>query len=78
MQKVVSDKKKANMWRLLTLHPAGARVGVMGVDVGVGVRRGEGEVDGVRLRGDGVREGKRGDGVRTGRERRGQMAMERG
>jgi hypothetical protein len=34
------------------------------VGVGVGVRQSEGEVDGVRMRGDGVKERERGDGER--------------
>jgi hypothetical protein len=49
MKKVVSKKKKGNMWRLLTLHPAGARVGMVGMDIGVVVRWGEVEVDGMRM-----------------------------
>ena len=49
-EKRSSVRKKSNMWRLLTLHPAEARVGVVGVDVGVGVRRGEGELDGMKER----------------------------
>ena len=52
-EKRSSVRKKSNMWRLLTLHPAEARfgvVGMVGVDVGVGVRRGEGELDGMKER----------------------------
>ena len=52
-EKRLSVRKKSNMWRLLTLHPAEARfgvVGVVGMDVGVGVRRGEGELDGMKER----------------------------
>ena len=41
--------------------PYRARAGVLGVDIGVGMRRGEGEVDSVRMR-------KRGDGVRMRNE----------
>ena len=54
-KKNVISEKKGNMSRLLTYR---AKAGVLGVNIGVGMRRGEGEVDSVRMR-------KRGDGVRT-------------